>query len=229
MTPNYPATPTTLPSNPALEYSRTPVKTGNSLYDSIPSPGYHAAYDPKAMSMADYLSSVYGDNSQGYDAFKQEALRSGPSRWLNMSLLQGDLKERTQRENAGREANAATMGSLDKLASTGGLSTGARERAVEAGAKNYLGMSQGLQREGNINDIGLRIQDEGNRMGMLSALPGMEQTRVNTWQTARTNDVQNQLEEANRLNQYNKDLYTARLEAAAAERQANATENSGKK
>lgn len=213
----------------ALNYSNQRVTTGNRLFDMMNAPGYTAAYDPNQMSLTNYLGDLYGQNSEGYNQFKEEALRKGPSSWLNMNLLAGDLQEQTQREGAQRESNAATAGAMDKIASSGGMSSGARERAAESGAKNYLGMSQDLQRQGNMNDLNMRITDEGNRINMMTQLPGMEQNRVSTWEQARQADINNQMQEVSRLNQYNQDLYKSRLEAAAAERQARATENSGKK
>lgn len=206
-----------------------PFITGNRLFDQIQAPGYTGAYDPNSMGMLDYLKQISPEYSKGYEKFKGEALRTGPSDWLNMSQMQNRLKEQGSRENAQRESNAATAGSLSKLATQGGLSSGARERAVESGAKNYLGMSQDIARNSDLNDLGLQIQDQTNKVGMLQALPGMEMGRMENWEKAKAADVDNQMKEVERLNKYNMDLYNKRMEAAAAERQARATENSGKK
>lgn len=211
----------------AKDYSKNRVKTGNALFDSMEIPGYEAAYNPLDMSMTGHMSGLMGTYGGGYKQFKDEAMRKGPSSWYNQSTLRGDLQEVDQREKLGRQIASENAGAMDTLAASGGLSSGARERATESGAKNYIDMSQGLQREGNINDLTLGIQDETNRIGQLGDLQGMEMGLMNTWNTAKSQDIQNALAEAERLNRYNMDLYGKQMDAAAAERQARATENSG--
>lgn len=206
-----------------------PVVTGNYLFDSMKTPEYTQAYDPNTMSMQDYMKSIDDQFSAGYKKYKEEALSDGPSKWLNMSRVGNELKEQTQREGLQRSSNASTAQQLDQLAARGGLSSGARERAAESGGRNYLAMSQDLQRQGNQNDLQLQITDEGNRMQKLQNLPGMEQSRMSMWSGARQQDITNQMNEQQRLNQYNMDLYDKKMSAAAAERQAQATGNSGKK
>lgn len=178
-------------------------------------------------------------DTEGYNKFKSRALSTGPSPWLSMTKYANDLKEMTQREGAKRESNASTSEQLSRLGAQGGITSGARERAGEAGAKNYLGMSQNLTREGNINDLQTDIADQTNKLSMLSQLPGLENQRI-----------QAQVDENVRRQGYNKDVYqtkkdeyqtkkdkydmemnryNAQMQAEAAERQARATENSGKK
>ncbi len=166
--------------------------TDNALYDQFPPP--------------EFLQ-----ESEGYNKFKEGAFRKGPSQWLSMTKFKNDAQEADQREGAVRDANASTAQQLSQLASQGGVSSGARERATEAGAKNYLGMSQNLQRQGNMADMDMGIKDEQNRLSMLTQLPGLENQR------------------SQQKNSYNMDIYKSKMEAAAAERQAQATENAGKK
>lgn len=213
----------------ALNYGQTQYTTGNQLFDQMRTPGYAQAYNPNTMSMLDYLNQINPEYSQGYENFKKEALSKGPSAWLNLSQSKNRLDELTKREGAQRESNATTAGALDKLAMQGGLSSGARERAIESGGKNYLGMSQDISRNADVADLGLQIQDQSNKLNMLSQLPGMEMSRMENWEKAKAADVDNQQKEIQRLNQYNMDLYNKRMEAAAAERQARATASSGKK
>lgn len=189
---------------------------------------YVQGYDPRTMSMLSDLEELWPQYSKGYDAFKEEALRKGPSQWLNMSRLAADLKTRDQKEKGRQEVAGATAAAKNNLAAGGGLSSGARERAEEQGQKNVMSMSQGLTRENNLNDLNMNIQDEGNRVTQLQALPGMEKENLKMWQTAKGQDVANQTAETGRLNNYNMTKYQADMSAWAGAKQADATANSGK-
>lgn len=211
-----------------MQYSTSPNQTGNSLYDSIQTPGYVQAYDPSTMSQSDYLSSIAPQYDQGFNAFRDQALSKGPSNWLTMSGQGQDLQSQTAKESAQREANASTAQAQDQLAMKGGLSSGARERTVESGQKNLLGMEQDINRTNNQNKLNLGIQDQSNKLSMLGQLPGMENQKQSQWMNAKNADITNQTAETGRLNSYNQNLYDQRMQAAASERQAEATENSGK-
>lgn len=192
-------------------------------------PAYIPGYDPKSMSMTDALQGYQNQNHKGYDAFAEQAMRKGPSDWLNMSLNKNALEGQTQREQAGRQINASTQGQMDQLASRGGLSSGARERATQGGANNLLNMTQDIRRQGNLNNLGLNIQDQSNRLNMLGQVPGMEQGRINAWGTAKQNDIANQLGETGRQNDYNMGIWNSNNQVRAAQMQAQATANSGSK
>lgn len=192
-------------------------------------PDYHAAYDPNTMSMTGNLKSLMPQFDQGFNKYRDEALNNGPSAWLNMSRSKNALdmqgaKEKMALENAGQTASAR-----DNLASIGGLSSGARERTAEQGQKNYMAMSQDLSRQGTVADMGLGVQDESNRIGKLQNLTGMEETKMNDWQNAKGQDVSNAMNENRAQNEFAMNMYNTQMTALAAQRQAEATENSGKK
>lgn len=189
---------------------------------------YAATYDPNTMSMTKNLESLYPQYNRGFNQFREEALRSGPSKWLRMSQTQNDLRQRDSKERGKLEIAANTAGAKNALAASGGLTSGARERASEQGQKNFMSMAQDVGRQDSIADIGMTIQDESNRVGQLAQLPGMEMTHLKEWEGAKEKDINNTMQEQQRLNQYNMDLYKTRMETWAASKQANATENSGK-
>lgn len=173
---------------------------------------------PQFDSMADDFTASQGQYSNGLNALRDQALRKGPSQWLSMNLFQNALKQSDAKEKGMLENAGATAKARDALAAGGGLSGGARERVEEQGQKNYMSMSQDLSRQGNMADLGMRVQDEANREGAVGALTGAEETKQKDWLTAKQTDYQNQL-----------DIYKTQMEAIAAERQAQATENAGKK
>lgn len=86
-----------------------------------------------------------------------------------------------------------------------------------------------MTRQNNLNDMQIDMNDEQNRIKMLSELPGMEQNRANAWQTVRQGDMANLIGNNKALNDYTMGVYGKQMDAWAADKQATATENSGKK
>lgn len=160
---------------------------------------------------AELMEQLYPKFSQGYENFRAEALRKGPSDFLNMSLAQRALQGQDRREKGLQQVGAQTAASQDALAAAGGLSSGARERLQENAQNNVMNMTQGIAREDALADLGLRVQDEQNRVGKLGALSDMERTRMMDWVGAKQREMDR------------------RAEIMAAERSAQAQENSGKK
>lgn len=192
-------------------------------------PQYQAGYDPNTMSMTKNLQSISPQYSQGFNQMRDEALRKGPSAWLNMSKANNALGLQTKKEAAEAEQLSGTAQSRDQLASIGGLTSGARERTAEQGQKNLMAMDQDLSRQETQSDLSMGVQDESNRVGQLNNLTTAEEGKQKDWQTAAAADVTNAISEKARLNDYNMKQYQARMDALAANNQANATANSGKK
>ncbi len=224
-TPQFGMTPG-LGKTPAQNYSSQPYQTGNPLFDKMPMPAYQPGYDPSRSAAGQY-GDMLNKNSQGYNAFMDQALSTGPSPWLGMATTKNNLETQHSKESAQRQGNSETAGAMSRLASSGGLTSGARERAIEAGGKNTLGMTQDIAHQGTLNNLALGMEDQQNHLSMLGQVPGMEQARNNGWLSAYNNDTQNQIGEAGSLNKFNQDLYTQRMLAAAAENQANATKQAG--
>lgn len=190
-------------------------------------PNYITAYDPATMSLTDYLQGKY-DHS-GYDQFKAEAMRKGPSAWATLAKQSQGAQVSDQREKGAAQTNAQTAQAMDEVAARGGLSSGARERAATEGSKNYLSMSQDLTRQQNLNNMQIGMNDEQNRIQELSQVPGMEQGQAQMWEGAKQQDTANTLAENERRNSYNSNVYNQQMQAWGANRQAQATENAGKK
>lgn len=190
-------------------------------------PDYIVGYDPKTMSLSDYLSGKY--DQSGMNAFREQALRKGPSAWATLSKQQQAALQGNQRESGAKEVASQTAQAEDNLASRGGLSSGARERAATEGSKNYLAMSQDLARQGNLNDLQIGVNDEQNRIQQLGMLPGMEMQQAGMFEDARGKDIANTTAENARRNAYNQNIYDQQMGAWGANRQAQATENAGKK
>lgn len=169
-------------------------------------PDYNPSFTPNMLNMS------------GLNKFREEALRTGPSQWDRLAKLSSAGKQANEQENALKQSQAQTAASMDDLAARGGLSSGARERTQQSGQKNYLAMTQDLNRQGNLNDLQLDVNDEQNRMSQLGQLPGME-----------LQSVQPMVQENDKRNEYNKWKTDTQNQAIANQKQAQATQNSGKK
>lgn len=189
-------------------------------------PNFNPLFDMS--SVQNQLNAIPTDMS-GINKYRSEALRTGPSTWANLSKVSNAAQEANQKEAAIRQSASQTAGAEDAIASSGGLSSGARERAQEGGAKNAMDMNQDLTRQGNLNDMQIGINDETNRIQQLGALPGMENTAMQPlFQKAsiltNAQQAQNQA-----LNSWNENAYNQQMQAWASNKQANATANAGKK
>ena len=190
-------------------------------------PDFNAPYDPNTMSTEKSFKELDPMYSTGLNRLREEATRKGGSGWLHNTQMMNALNEKDARDKGAQEVGGQTGVALSKLASQGGLSSGARERVAEQGQRNFMDMSQGASRTADMNDLSAAIQDEGNRMNALSQLPGAEQNRMSGWLNAKTQDNQNLMNNTNLKNQWNMDLYKERSGAYAADKQAQATANSG--
>lgn len=186
-------------------------------------PGYRQTYNPGTMSMLPAFEKKQADiNNQGFNQFKSEALRKGPSAWATLANQQLQNTTNTARDQARETSAGLTAGTNAQLASSGGLSSGARERAAEGGAKSTMAADQGLQRQNTQNQYQISSNDEQNRMQQLSQLPGMQQNQFSAWTDAARGDLANQIAENQAQNNYNMGIFGIQNQSAAADKTANA-------
>jgi len=113
----------------------------------------------------------------------------------------------------------------------GGLTSGARERVATAGARGYLDMSQDAARQGAMARGRISMEDEKNRQEMLRALPGAEMQqadmmmrRADALTRAEQDDLNRQIAETERRNQYNMQTFGIQGQMFGAEKTAQAQE-----
>lgn len=187
-------------------------------------PAFNPLFNMQALQ--DSLNNIPTDMT-GINAYRSQALRSGPSTWASLQKTSNAAQLANQKEKAVQSGAAQTAGADAQLASNGGLSSGARERVAEGGAKNAMDVSQNLQREANINDLQTGINDETNRIQQLGALPGLEnQATQPLFQKAQILTNAN-AQENEAANQYNQSLYQTNMAGYGANQSANATASAG--
>lgn len=228
---------TPTPPNPWI----MPQYTPGQLPGAPLSPQWNQPYDPNTMALLPGMEQQLGGidtsglkNSVG--AFRDMALRKGPSAWALMAGNQQDALAGNARERGAAETNAQTASAMDRLAMSGGLTSGARERAAEGGAKNYMDMSQDTARQATLNKLQIGVNDEQNKIQEMGQLPGMEASalqpdfqKATMWNTAHQADVGNAMNNNNSANAFNQNLYGQKMQALSSQQMANATAQSGKK
>lgn len=189
-------------------------------------PTYQSSYDP-SMALLPKFEAYQKANDQGYDAFKSMALRRGKSDWASLADTQQDMQAQDQLNKAVQSGNANTANAESQLSMQGGLSSGARERAAEAGGLATTAAEQGINRTAGQNKLQISMNDEQNRMSELGQLPGMESTRAGQWEGVNQVDQANQIGAGKEKNQFLQNLYNQQMTAWAAGKQAQATAASG--
>lgn len=204
------------------------------------------------------LNNINLDTS-GVEQLKKEALAApGTSAWEGMMRGRQGLEESGAQDNAARTSASGTAQAMSQLSGTGGLSNGARERLARMGGQDLSTQKQSVLRQGQLDRSGIGVQAEQNRLGQLSQLPGAQiaalQPEIQKTQMygnfaeqenqrnqdlglanrkysgdIQAQNIGNSLNTANSENAARLGAYNSAMQAWAANKQAGATQSSGKK
>jgi hypothetical protein len=190
-------------------------------------------------------------NTDTLDTIKSRATGAGPSQSAQYLLDKQGLDQQSALDQIIKSGGAAGAAARGALARSGGLSAGARARLAAKQMRNDFTGRQQLTRQGQADRLGILANDENQKLDLLKMLPGAETQRAGAYGTFANTEAarQQQLDLSNRdyrsdvdktnlasriqntkgLNDYNQKLYEERMKGYAANRSADATENSGKK
>jgi len=168
---------------------------------------------------------------EGYQQFKKEAMRTGPSAWANLMEQQQRMNEEDQRMSATRQGQSAMNTGLSNLARYGGQSAGARLSMARSGARDILAANQNAMRAGAGARLGIQTTDEQNRIKQLADLSNSEAdigkfNKTLEGKQAELN-LNNLLRENEGKRSFDMGTYQEQMKKWAAEKQAEATRNSG--
>lgn len=202
-------------------------------------PTWSNIFDPKTMSLTPEISTrLDGINTdkRGINQFRSEALRTGRSPWAMLAHKGQDLEQGKALDLGTRTAASQGAGARGQLAMRGGLTSGARERIAGNQANSVLDMTQNVAGQGAQNRLQIDMNDEQNRIGQLGQLPGMENLAIQPdldktklYGQARQLDIGNTIGNNQSKNAFDMGLYGEKMKAWAAEKQAKAIDDSGKK
>lgn len=188
-------------------------------YSSMPQyPGYNSVYDPNTQN----LSSP--DLQKSVKNYFNMAEAPGPSQWAQLTGQQQDALTQKAMANVQPQANSQTANALSMLGGSGGLSSGARERAAEGGATNAMNMEQNLANQNQNNHLQIGINDQQNKMAQMSQVPGMELQALQPQEE----NIKNTMMGANAKNSFDINKYQTQMQTWAADQQSNAIANAGK-
>lgn len=204
------------------------------------------------------LVSTMGDINKrfaGSDAtlaeLKNRALAQGPTQQAKYLTEAQQLEELQSMGKAGASARKASSSAFSDLARGGGLSTGARERLARQSSRDLASSMQEVRGQGAKDRLNILAQDEAQKLGLLSALPGQENQATSIFGNLAQGEAQraeglglsnrgystdveklNQqraLDEIARVDQNKLAKYQEEMRAYAAAQQANAIAMSGQK
>lgn len=168
---------------------------------------------------------------EGYQKYKQEALRTGPSAWAGLQNQQQDYAAQATKEAAARQAMSSMNQGNSNLAMHGGLSAGAMGLAARASGRDLLNSRQAAARNATTNKMGIATTDEQNRIGQLANLSASEQSLGQFNKTLEGKqqeyNIGNLLQEEQGKRSYNDLTYQEQMKKWAAAKQADATSHSG--
>jgi len=185
------------------------------------------------------LNSQMGD-AVGLKELQTRATEKGPSTWAKMAMENQQLDEQNMLNQANQAQAGQMAGARSGLAMRGGLRGGAAERLAASGQENALLGGQGIRNQGMQGRIGIGMQDENNKLNLLSQLPGAELARAGYLSGLDQQNLTNKLgvnqfnlgtkiTDLGAQNQWKKDLASGTIAATGAAQTASATENAGKK
>lgn len=167
-------------------------------------------------------------DTSGLDAFKHEAMRSGPSSWATQANTQQDLLQKNALNSGAKSAAGQNAQAENALAMRGGLTSGAQERIATEGNKNMLSMAQNATNQSNQNRTQIGINDEQNRVQELGMLPGMQTSVYQAGLAPQFQKAAMLQGDAQSQNAFNSNAYNQQMAAFGANQTANAIAGSGK-
>jgi hypothetical protein len=156
---------------------------------------------------------------------RAQANRTGPSQWAQLMNQQQDVASRGAQEELQARNASGVQNAWSQLAMRGGASGGERERIAMEGMRGLTDASQKAQLDDRAARLGIATKDEEQRQAIASSLPqtellGLEPQKWNSQQA---------INERDKAKTFELGKYSEQMRGWAANKQADATANSGKK
>ena len=203
-------------------------------------PEFESQLDPNTGLLKDPLTIKKFDpvelNTGGLEKMRGIALGEGESPWAKMMLERQGLEQSQRKDMAQSQLAGQTAMARSDLAMRGGLSQGARERLAQNSLRSGFNANQQLSREGELDRLNIGLADQQRRDSFLQQLPGQElaalepQFRNQSVDAARQQfNIGNAIGEKRAKDVADLSAYAEQMKAWAANKQADATANAGKK
>lgn len=170
-------------------------------------------------------------NQDALQKLRQTGMRDAGalSPWAQQELQKQQLQQSMNLDDyARRNAQTLTRGQ-SMLAQSGGMSPAARERLARQSMLEQMRGQNQVRRQGQLDEAGLRSQDEQGRLSLLQQIQGMENQNANlAFQNAQQSrageqfNLGNQLNEVTQKRMWDSNNYNEAMRAWAADKSANA-------
>jgi hypothetical protein len=201
----------------------------NDPYANMPErPDFESLLGHNKLLPSQLQTSRYSDTS-GLDAFKQRALNPGTSTWASMLLKRRGLEQANALQDASARTASGAADARSQIAMRGGLTGGAAERIAKSTGRDQMKAAQDIRRQGEISNYDILTNDAQEKDKMMGQLPGMQLQQAQFGADADKFNITNSLAEKRAKDIADLQAYHEKMSGWAAGRQANATENSGKK
>lgn len=175
-------------------------------------------------NLADKYKLNLKQDTQALDQFSQTALRGAgvDSPWAKLQLEQQGINQLNSADNAAAGSANSMLQAASRLAQTGGVSGGARERLARQGAQAGFIGRQGVERQGMLDRLNIKSQDEAQRMTQLGQLQGLNNTQADINSKVDQYNIGNNLKEVDSKRLFDSNQYNERMRAWAAGKSADA-------
>lgn len=205
----------------AQQARQTHIRTMTGMPDR---PEFDYMIDESTGLMKDQYNLTDQMDTGALDKYKSEAMRDPgqASQWAQMMQNQLKSQEAAAQDGTAKQIAGGRAGMLSDLASTGGLTGGARERAMMSGGRDAMLAKQNTRREFGDRGMQVGIQDEQNRQSMLQNSVGMDSERAKYLSNIQDTNANRALGEINQRRQDDLSAWDTKLSTWASSKQADA-------
>lgn len=107
-------------------------------------------------------------SGEATQALKAQAFAEGDSPWAKLQLAKQQQEQMAGMDAASKAGLQGMSQAQAQLASSGGLSTGARERMARGGSRDLMAARQAVGRQGIGSRLGIQSEDLDRKQGLLS-------------------------------------------------------------
>lgn len=108
------------------------------------------------------------------DAIRSRAMTEGDSPWAKMMLEKQALEQATSRDNMVQSGASQSAQARNQMAMRGGVTGGASERLAKSNLRSQMMEQNKLARQGSMDQMGIRIQDDQTKQGLLKDTVGYD-------------------------------------------------------
>lgn len=202
---------------PGIDYSGQPVRPGFQSLLKVDEKGKYVNYQlPEELQRKEVVG------AEGRTALKDRALAKGRSPWADMMIQKQQAEEQGQLGDLEKQAGSALMGAQAGLARSGGLRSGVGANLASQSMRDKMLQGQQVRQAGFGNRLGIDLQDDQTKMGLLQNLQNQDQNAAQF-------NIGNSIAEKRAKDVADMSAYSEQMKSWAARQQGNAIQNSGKK